>query len=393
MGVEQSRGATRAPGHIAIGGLLGLSSLSRCCIPSEDGRILRPEAPKYAKLMGTRPSEEWEHALRTIWTAMDRDNRGIGVDLEFYRWLEQREHTYVLKAIAIILFDRECTSDSVPTCLLNTPPPPDPLGPVYMWPGPDSPALDVLPRVFEHMLRIDYGLHEEERPLQPASSPEEEDENAHPEAMRYFYAHCLVILDLAVLCRRSRYPRFPTQDACEMVLRTVEGFRWHGVPWCSDMALMCHWFCTRRRRLTEVEARQGLTGYMGVLQEMVDDVPHKGKARLIRKLSVDVNLMIPTFIVDPAEQAVMVREATRLALEHKIPLTVEEAQEKRRKADAEKEREAAGPAHDGGSLPGKGTEPEHISSPNSPLPDSKKGETKRKAKAMEDDNERARLIR
>lgn len=379
MGIEQSRRATRAPGHVVSEGIR-LSLLSYSCIPSEDGRILRPEAPKYAELMGTRPSEEWEHALRTIYIAMDRYNIGIGMDGEFYRWLERREHTHVLKAIAIILFDRECTSDSVPTCLLNTPPPPDPLGPVHMWPGPDSPALDVLPRVFEHMLRIDYALHKEERPLRTASSQEEE--NAHPEAMRYFYAHCLAIVDLAVLCRRGRYPRFPTQDACEMVLRTVEEFRWNGVPWCSDMALMCHWFCTRRRRLAETEAREGLTGYTGVLQEMVDDVPHKGKTRLIRKLSVDVNLMIPTFVVDPEEQAVMVREATRLALQYRIPLTVEEAQEKRRKADAEKERKAAGPAHDGGSLPGKGIELEHISSPTSPLPDRKKAKTERKAKNM-----------
>ncbi|KAH6634648.1 hypothetical protein B0J18DRAFT_453354 [Chaetomium sp. MPI-SDFR-AT-0129] len=64
------------------------------------------------------------------------------------------------------------------------------------------------------------------------------------------------------------------------------------------------------------EACAGFTGYTGVLQEMIDEVPTRGKDRLERKLFLDAHLLIPEFIRDRQLQQEMLLKAQHLAVQY-----------------------------------------------------------------------------
>jgi len=67
-----------------------------------------------------------------------------------------------------------------------------------------------------------------------------------------------------------------------------------------DTAAMFYFYYSHRKPLGD-EAHMGRwTGYTGVLQEMVDEIPLRGTDRLTRKLSLDIYFFIPLFIRDQA---------------------------------------------------------------------------------------------
>jgi hypothetical protein len=63
-----------------------------------------------------------------------------------------------------------------------------------------------------------------------------------------------------------------------------------------DAATLLHWYHTRRKPVDEEDRKKGWTGYTGVLQEMIDEVPTRGTDRLARKLSLDVHMLIPRYV-------------------------------------------------------------------------------------------------
>jgi hypothetical protein len=60
---------------------------------------------------------------------------------------------------------------------------------------------------------------------------------------------------------------------------------------------MFYYYYFRRKPVGHHERREGRTGYTGVLQEMIEEVPTMGREWLQRKLSLDIHLF-PTFFKD-----------------------------------------------------------------------------------------------
>lgn len=92
----------------------------------------------------------------------------------------------------------------------------------------------------------------------------------------------------------------------------------------SDVSLMFYFFWTRRRNISKVDYNKGLTGYEGVLAEMIAEIPAIGTDRLTRKLSVDATKLIPRYVKDIEIRTAMVAVAKRLAMEHGVVLKAPE---------------------------------------------------------------------
>lgn len=92
----------------------------------------------------------------------------------------------------------------------------------------------------------------------------------------------------------------------------------------SDVSLMFYFFWTRRRDISKDEYNRGLTGYDGVLNEMISEIPAMGTDRLTRKLSVDVNKLIPRYVKDKEIGTQMIAVAERMAVEYGVILRAPE---------------------------------------------------------------------
>lgn len=92
----------------------------------------------------------------------------------------------------------------------------------------------------------------------------------------------------------------------------------------SDVSLMLYYFWTHRRDITKDEYNKGLTGYDGVLNEMIYEIPTMGTDRLTRKLSVDVSKLIPRYVKDKESRTEMYSVAKRTAAEHSVVLRAPE---------------------------------------------------------------------
>ena len=89
-----------------------------------------------------------------------------------------------------------------------------------------------------------------------------------------------------------------------------------GVPvW--DIATTIYYYNTRINPSSETgDHEQGWAQYTGVLQEMIAEIPTRGAARLERKLSLDVHLLIPKCVRNRERQAQMMSAARDLAAQH-----------------------------------------------------------------------------
>lgn len=92
----------------------------------------------------------------------------------------------------------------------------------------------------------------------------------------------------------------------------------------SDVSLIFYLFWTRRREISKDAYKRGLTGYEGVLGEMISEVPTVGTDRLTRKLSVDVNKLIPRYVQDKESRTEMYAIVKRTAAEHGVVLRAQE---------------------------------------------------------------------
>ncbi len=86
----------------------------------------------------------------------------------------------------------------------------------------------------------------------------------------------------------------------------------------SDLATQLYYYHTHRRQLSPVEYKAGMIGYTGIMQELEDEVPLRGPARLIRKLSVDVNFFIPNYIASSSRRKTLVTIAESIAARYDL---------------------------------------------------------------------------
>lgn len=88
----------------------------------------------------------------------------------------------------------------------------------------------------------------------------------------------------------------------------------------SDLAIMLYYYNTHRKPVKAVDYESGITGYSGVLQELISEVPLRGSDRLQRKLSVDISRLIPKMVEDPDKRQRMIYIASDIAAQYNLTL-------------------------------------------------------------------------
>ena len=77
--------------------------------------------------------------------------------------------------------------------------------------------------------------------------------------------------------------------------------------------LLVYYYHSRRTPVNAGARGHGWTGYTGVLQEMILEVPTRGNDRLERKLSLDIHYFIPTLVKHPGRRGALITTAKCLA--------------------------------------------------------------------------------
>ena len=123
----------------------------------------------------------------------------------------------------------------------------------------------------------------------------------------------------AVACRWND-GHLPEPAPWEYIARKMDAFEIYGLDvW--DAATLIYYYDTHREPVDSESAKGGWTGYTGVLQEMIDEVPKRGTDRLARKSSLDVNLLIPKFVSNREKRELMLYKARRLAQEYHLSVS------------------------------------------------------------------------
>lgn len=99
----------------------------------------------------------------------------------------------------------------------------------------------------------------------------------------------------------------------------MDGFRRQSLE-IQEAATLMYYYITRYKPVDSESAKQGWSGYTGVLQEMINEVSQRGTDRLARKLSLDVTFLIPKYVKDPENRELMLDKARRLAQEYQISI-------------------------------------------------------------------------
>lgn len=288
MGAEQSllaAAALPAPGFPAE-----LQELHSFCLPLREDDALRKRRvrPGY-DTMTNISTEEWIRTLRIIQKAVDGNptlpldwfkKRPIGSYLPIPQVIKPTPRHFLFASTAAIVLDQECSS-----CAAGI----SPSDPGPKRTAPYDHAWEAIKAVIEHMLLVDYGFGS--RPLEFRKRGYNEDEWTK-KIMPDFMATCRHISEFAAQCRTGV---FPSHRACKEQLALSVLPNWSAQCY-SDVALMCHWFHTRRREISLTEYTRGLTGYTGVVQEMIREIPKTGPGRLKRKLYVDIHIAIPKYV-------------------------------------------------------------------------------------------------
>lgn len=251
---------------------------------------------------------------------------GSLVGNKVYRnYLAFAENGCILTAVTAILFDQECsTQGSVPSEVIKTTDP----APLQSLVAPPLSALSMsgqsgkrmIRSLIEHMLLIDYDVAEQPlRPLKPEP----------PWMISYMtrvVSHGVSkrLVEFANECRNGKDIRHRRVAWMNDLIQIYEDDEITAAEDYSDIGLILYFFWTRRRDITRDQYLAGLTGYKGVLHEMICEIPVVGKDRVIRKLSVDVNKLIPRYVHNRDTRAYMISKATWIARQLEIDLRAPE---------------------------------------------------------------------
>lgn len=174
--------------------------------------------------------------------------------------------------------------------------------------------------LIEHMLLIDYGFGE--HPLRSLGPEPSWMTNYMTRVVCHDF--CRRLTKLAEDCRNGKdiwHCRLAWMD--EFIQSYEDKSSAHND--FSDVSLMFYFFWTRRHHISKSDYNRGLTGYEGVLAEMVAEIPAMGTDRLTRKLSVDVHKLIPRYVKDAQSRTAMTAVAKRLAMKHEVVLGAPES--------------------------------------------------------------------
>ncbi|KAG6354574.1 hypothetical protein INS49_004592 [Diaporthe citri] len=297
-----------------------LHTFSRICYSSWytriRTRILRPERPEYSMIMerqGDKATAKRQKVVRLLYNSL-----AGGTSCRSLLPLAQNKR--IIIGLTAILFDQESSSSA--NGLRGSTPTMDP-GP---WSSFIAPPLSFLSwsgqsgarmvaSLIEHMLLIDYGLGE--HPLRPLGPEPRWMTNYMTRVVCHEF--CRRLTKLADDCRGGKdiwHCRLAWMDefiqSYEDKSSAYDDF--------SDVSLMFYLFWTHRGDIDKDKYNKGLTGYDGVLDEMISEIPTMGTDRLTRKLSVDVNKLIPRYVKDKESRAEMIAVAKRIAVEYGVVL-------------------------------------------------------------------------
>lgn len=286
-----------------------LDILSHACLPRSAKKrhttcVLRPERPECTAYLKLPPSPSWTKVLCYIQEGIYP--RGDCVE-EFHKHLNDARTSYfgeeqrTLRAVAAILYDQECSGILAPE---TTKSPLDLQCPVSI----NFPIIFGIRSHFERMLLIGYGL---ERPKLASW------------VYRRFFQHDLsrYLVEFAHCCRRSHFPQGEIWMELGNILSTL--YYGEGME-VSDLAIQLYYYHTRRWQTSSTEYEGGVTEYTGIIQELKDEVTVKGPARLIRKLSVDVNVFIPSFVHSYRRRKALIGIAESIAARYNLCIVYSE---------------------------------------------------------------------
>ncbi len=152
--------------------------------------------------------------------------------------------------------------------------------------------------VFGLMLHVDYGL-----PAYPLGELV---------GWRMFESFADLLTTAAWQWRRGEaVPAKHDWELLGSVLWYISNTLWGLTVW--DVAVLFYLYHTHRTAVAEADRAKGWTGYTGVLQEMMAEVPTRGTGRLERKLSLDVHYLIPRCVDGWERQAELAGMAVDVA--------------------------------------------------------------------------------
>lgn len=113
----------------------------------------------------------------------------------------------------------------------------------------------------------------------------------------HFYSLCRQVFEAVNQCRTGAFP-LEQLEICKSRMFPNEVYGYYQV--CSqhraEVSLMYYWSSTWRREISIQEYARRLTGYTGVIQGMIQEVPEKGTNLLERKLLADIHFLIPMYV-------------------------------------------------------------------------------------------------
>ncbi|KAK4207548.1 hypothetical protein QBC37DRAFT_392694 [Rhypophila decipiens] len=342
------------PGYSEAQDDYNIQRLEQLCLPRWHERIhstvIRPERPEFAEifLKGKKANPNWTRAVELIYNAINCSSSEQTQELQeqeleqrrpetgnwkyklaslFVKYGPPNESTVlpeplfltpleffledldafvypddiarpVLSAIALILYDQECSGQTPRTRSATT-------HLQQCSPLRSSQEQRELSNAFkhllEHMFLIDYQLYEFGSHLPPSDQKYFRHTSTEGLIPDYLNPLARYITQFAGRIRNGQLPPLYEWRALAARLLPIST----NSEFAPEIALILHNYHTHRTERVLYPRPDGketddpkLTGYTGILRELIADVPTKGPDRLLRKLSLDVQIFSHTHYVD-----------------------------------------------------------------------------------------------
>ena len=310
-----------------------LQRLNQLCLPCWDSRIktlaLRPERPEYAIFTEHPQDTKWVQVLKYLerdicyrlqrfTTLYQKPSVGLYLDTLGYLHTLTPNLGFSLQAIAAILYDQECSGyvRDLEMPRIEKASKREPITSFrQFYPSPNKMfrfETQLLRHLFEHMLLVDYGIDE-------ADISGIGWEYIWAKEHQEFNDFCRALVDCAQSCKQSSSTLCQFDTLAKRLIDLNPSFLYCQFDF-SDLAIMIYYYDTHRRPLEPTSYNKGMTGYFGVLQELISEVPLRGTNLLQRKLSVDVNELIPRVVKDPWQRKRMIYIAEDIATQYNLCL-------------------------------------------------------------------------
>jgi len=227
---------------------------------------------------------------------------------------------YLLQCTALVLFDTTIASGFAGSSIEVGPP----LALESLeFSSKDRIGWDVLAVMaadfLENMLNVDYGLAPDRMP----TFWWDRNIMGWPRHHKQFRRLCALFADFVAVygCSQSgRGSLIPPGSVLWKYLASRLGDVTYLSINHTDFGLMLYYYHKNHQELEPDEYKAGRTGYTGVLQEMIDELPRVGPHRLQRRLSVDFNEIIPGAVMNPQRRGYLLARVEAVAEKYGLPL-------------------------------------------------------------------------